>query len=382
MVRHGVGVVVAVVVLAGCGSSDEEKVVALAKQLNSATERHDGKKLCREVFHPNTVRVAARMARVGAAPGGPRPSCDQVYRTSKARTETSQGRDATADDVTIRGDLAYLSEGRNKHPFARRDGDTWKVDLTADPELRWVMDATFACARWQDTLEAMPLASASRQGIIAHQRAQAAAIATFRRELDAEAAVGEAKTPAADLAASLDRMGAKFEGVAAALRRGRSLDATLEKADKDIRDELAEIFRAANAAGVRCGRMPAVAADGAAFRRNGNALCEPVVRDLSSLDDPGDSIAAAMRYLRRGEALLRRTNRDLGRLKPPADLDRVYRDTLSTLAGLGATLRAERAAIARRDLAGTRRAAARLGPLDYRKRVGFGRLGLTACAQL
>ena len=58
MVRHGVGVVIAVVVLAGCGSSDEEKVAALAKEFRSATQRHDGQKLCHEIFHPNTVRAA------------------------------------------------------------------------------------------------------------------------------------------------------------------------------------------------------------------------------------------------------------------------------------------------------------------------------------
>ena len=145
---------------------------------------------------------------------------------------------------------------------------------------------------------------------------------------------------------------------------------------------MAEVFRSANAAGLKCGRIPALARDGAAFRSKANALCAPVVTDISSLDDPGESVASATRYLRRVSAIVRRTSRDLGRLKPPADLDRVYRETLSTLAGLGATLRAEGAAIARDDAAGARRAVARLGPLDFRKGVGFDRLGLRACVRL
>ena len=382
MVRHGVGVVIAVVVLAGCGSSDEEKVAALAKEFRSATQRHDGQKLCREIFHPNTVRAAERMARAEAAPGGPRPSCEQLYGSRKARTGPSNGRDATADDVTIKGDVAYLPDGLNKLPFARRDGDTWKVDITANPEGEWVVRASFPCVRWQDTLQARPLPSATRQGIIDHLRGTAAAMTTFQRELHADAARGEAKTPAADLAASLGRIGANLEGTAAALRRGRSLDAATEKASKDADQEVAEVFRAANAAGMKCGRIPALARDGTAFRSKANALCAPVVRDISSLADPGDSIAAATRYLRRASAMVRRTSRGLARLKPPADLDRVYRETLSTLAGLGATLRAEGAAIARDDAAGARRAVARLGPLDFRKGVGFDRLGLPACKQL
>jgi hypothetical protein len=383
MVRHGVGVVAVLVALAGCGSSsDGDKVIAALEDLNSATRLHDAERLCGEVLHPNTVRVIERMLRADAAPGEPRPSCERKYGDHMLRPPDLASVDPKADDVTVKGDVAYFEYEGGEQPIARRDGDTWKIDVTGDPTTAWRMHASSACVRWQDTLRAMPLPSASRRGIIDHLRGQAVALTTFRRELDADAAPGEAKTPAGDLAASLDRMGANFEGVAAALRRGRSLDAALEKASKDVRDEVAEIFRAANAAGVRCGRLPNAAPDGAAFRREANALCEPVVRDLSSLDDPGDSIAAATRYLRRGSTLLRRTNRDLARLKPPADLDRVYRDTLSTVAGLGATLRAERAAITRRDLAGTRRTAARLGPLDYRKRVGFGRLGLADCAQL
>jgi hypothetical protein len=66
----------------------------------------------------------------------------------------------------------------------------------------------------------------------------------------------------------------------------------------------------------------------------------------------------------------------------PLDLDRVYRETLSTLAGLSSTLRAESAAVARRDVAGARRAVVRLGTLDYRKTAGFNRLGLQGCTQL
>jgi hypothetical protein len=213
-------------------------------------------------------------------------------------------------------------------------------------------------------------------------RRTAGATTTFRRELDAAAARGDSKAPAADLAGALTRVAANFESVAAALRRGGSLDAATEKTNKDSPKQVVVIFRAAKAARVRCGRIPAFASDGASFRRQATAVCAPVVTDITSLDDPGDSIAAATRYLRRASALERRARRDLARLRPPADLDRVYRETLSTLSGLGGTLRAEGAAIARRDPAGVRRALARLGPLDYRKFTGFRRLGLPACAGL
>jgi hypothetical protein len=251
MVRHGVGVVAVVVALAGCGSSDEDKVIAALEDLNSATRLHDAERLCGEVLHPNTVRAIERMLRADAAPGEPRPSCERKYSASMLRPPDLASVDPKADDVTIKADVAYFEYEDGEQPIARRDGDTWKIDVTGDPTTAWRMHASSACVRWQDTLQAMSLPSASRRGIIDHLRGQAVALTTFRRELDADAAPGEAKTPAGDLAASLDRMGADFEGVAAALRRGRSLDAALEKAGKEVRDEVAEIFRAANAAGVR-----------------------------------------------------------------------------------------------------------------------------------
>jgi outer membrane murein-binding lipoprotein Lpp len=92
MVRHGVGVVVAVVALAGCGSSEEDKVASLAKQLASATKQHDGAKMCHELLHPNTVHAVERLARADAVPGGPRPTCEQKYRTSRASSETIEDR--------------------------------------------------------------------------------------------------------------------------------------------------------------------------------------------------------------------------------------------------------------------------------------------------
>jgi hypothetical protein len=384
MVRRGVGVVVvAVAALAGCGSSDEDEVASLAKQLARAAQRHDAAKLCHELLHPNTVHAIERMARAEAIPGGPQPSCEQKYRTSQAGSRTIDGRDPTADDVTIKGNVAYLTaEANRKRPFARRDGGKWKIDFTADPEIGWVMQASLACVHWQQALQRRPVPPASREGIIADLRGDAAAMTTFRRELDAAAATGEEKTPAADLAASLTRMNARLESVAAALQRGRSLEATTNRASKATQDEGAEILRAANAANVQCGRIPAVAPDGAAFRRKANALCEPVVKEIMGMRDPGASVAAATRYLRRASALERGVSRELAALRPPADLDRVYRDTLSTLAGLGATLRAEGAAIARGDPAGAQRAVARLPTLDYRKSVGFNRLGLQGCASL
>jgi hypothetical protein len=387
MVRRGVGVAIASVALAGCGgsgSSDEEKVASVAQELRSAAKRHDGRTLCRDVLHPNTVRAVERLARAQMAPGGPEPTCEQKYRTSKARNTPLEGRATKAEDVTIKGDVAYLptGEGGRKRAFARRAGDKWKVDFTADPALRWAMRASVACAHWQDVLQAMPLPNASREGIIAHLHSEADAIASFLSALDAESAPGEETEPAQALAGSLDRLNDQLESAAAALRRGGSLESTTGKAAGAAHAEGEGFMRAASAASVECGRIPGTAPDGAEFRRKATAVCTPIRRRIEGLPDPGSSAEAAMRYLRRASVLERRASRGLRALTPPSDLDRVYRDTLATLDGLGVTLRSESAAIARGDSAGARRAVARLGPLDYRKSSGFGRLGLPACAAL
>jgi hypothetical protein len=85
--------------------------------------------------------------------------------------------------VTIKGDVAYLptGEGGPKRAFARRVGDGWKVDFTADPGLRWVMRTSIACARWQDAVQAMALPTATREGVITHMQAEADALASFLR---------------------------------------------------------------------------------------------------------------------------------------------------------------------------------------------------------
>lgn len=387
MVRRGVGVAVAVVVLAGCGgggSSDEEQVASVAGELRSAARRHDASTLCRELLHPNTVHAMERLARAQQAPGGPDPTCEQKYRTSKVRTAPAGARATVADDVTIKGDVAYLPnpEGGPKRAFARRAGDEWKVDFTADPALRWALRASFACGRWQATRRAMPLPTASREGIIAHMRAEAAAIANLLSALNADAAPGEEKVPAQQLAGSLERLNRGLERAAAALRRGASLDATTTRLGKTARTDGVNVFRAAGAANMECGRIPSLASDGAEFRRKGNAICTPIRKRIEGLGDPGASARAAIRFLRRAGALERQATRGLEALTPPSDLDRVYRETLATLNGLGATLRAEGAAAARGDLAAARRAVVRLGLLDYRKSDGFSRLGLGSCARL
>jgi hypothetical protein len=387
MVRRGVGVAAAVVVLAGCGgggSSDEEKVASVAQELQSAAKRHDGTTVCRQVLHPNTVRAIERLARAAMAPGGPEPTCEQKYRTSRARHVPLEGRATKPEDVTIKGDVAYLPTGDPgpKRAFARRVGGEWKVDFTADPALRWGLQASFACGRWQAARQSLPLPTASRAGIIAHMRAEAAAIATLLGALDADAAPGKEKVPAQKLAGSLDRVNRALERAAAALRSGASLDATTTRLGKTARTDGVNVFRAAGAAGIECGRIPSLAPDGAEFRRKGNAICTPIRERIEGLGDPGASARAAMRFLRRAGALERQASRGLAALKPPSDLDRVHRETLATLNGLGATLRAEGAAAARGDLAGARRAVARLQLLDYRKSDGFGRLGLGSCAAL
>jgi hypothetical protein len=387
MVRRGVGVAAAVVVLAGCGgggSSDEEQVASVAQDVKSAARHHDGRTLCRELLHPNTVRAMERLARAQQAPGGPEPTCEQRYRTSRIRNTPLGGRATTADDVTIKGDVAYLPtfEKAPKRAFARRLGNEWKVDFTADPALRWGLRASFACGRWQAERQAIPLPTASRDGIIAQMHAEAAAIANLLGALDADAAPGEEKVPAQRLAGSLARLNRGLERAAAALRGGASLDATATRLGKTARTDGVDVFRWAGAASIDCGRIPSVAADGAEFRRKANAVCAPISKRIGGLGDPGSSARAAVRFLRRAGALERQASRGLAALTPPSDLDRIYRETLATVNGLGATLRAEGAAVARRDLAGARRAVIRLGLLDYRKSDGFSRLGLGTCAEL
>jgi hypothetical protein len=146
--------------------------------------------------------------------------------------------------------------------------------------------------------------------------------------------------------------------------------------------ELRNLLLAARAAKLTCGRNPGGAPDGAEFRRKATAICEPIHQSFERLPDPGSSPRAAIRFLRRGSALERRASTRLADLKPPPDLDRIHRETLSTLNGLGATLRAESAAVERGDVRGAERAVGRLQTLDFRKTAGFYRLGVPACAAL
>jgi len=387
MVRQGVGVLVAVVVLAGCGgggSSDEEKVAAVAKDFQSAANRHDGRALCHEVLHPNTVRAIERLAQAQVRAGGSPRTCEEQYRISRARVTPLDGRAAKPDEVTIKGDIAYVpdGEGGSKRALARRVDGEWKVDFTADPGLRWLMRSSLACSRWQDALQAMPLPTASREGIIAHLHAEADALASFLSGIDADAGQGEEQGAVREFTASLDRMTAELEGAAASLRRGRSLQRTTDKARKVLNEEGARLVRLIDVSRVDCGRIPAFAPDGAEFRRKANAVCAPISKRIGGLGDPGSSPRAAVRFLRRAGALERQASRRLAALTPPSDLDRVYRETLATVNGLGATLQAEGAAAARGDLAGARRAVGRLVLLDYRKSAGFARLGLASCWQL
>jgi hypothetical protein len=386
MVRRGVGVAIAVVVLAGCGgggSSDEEKVVEAVKQFKSAAIGHEGGKLCRELLHPNTVRVVERLARADAPPGGQAATCEETYRTGRPREQALEGRPPKPSEVTIKGDVAYLPDpDGGKRPLARRAGDDWKLDFTADPELRWTARASFACVHWQQTLQRLPLPTASRQGVITSLHAQADASATFLRELDAEAARGAATAPARDLEAALDRIHSQYQEAAAGLRRGGSLESVTNRAAKASSAEFGNLLLAARAAKLTCGRNPGGAPDGAEFRRKATAVCEPIRKSFVRLPDPGSSPRAAIRFLRRGSALERRASSRLADLKPPPDLARIYSETLSTLNGLGATLRAESAAIQRDDVRGAGHAVGRLQTLDFRKSAGFLRLGVPACAAL
>lgn len=385
MVRHGVGVVLVAVALAGCGgssTSDEDEVVAIARQLSPAAERHDGRAICREILHPNTVQAIERLTGAQTPPGGPRASCEQKYRSSQAYEEAIVGPPPKAADVTIAGDVAYVPDGRAKRGFARRVGGTWKVDFTADAAIRWAMRASFACVEWRDRLQALPLPTANRQGIVDALHRRAGTMASFVSALDADAAPGAEQAPARDLAASLERLNFQLEGAATALRRGGTLEAAATRAAKATNAEVRGILTTANAANVECGRIPGIAPDGADFRRQANAICTPIAKSIERLPDPGSSATAAVRFLRRASALERRASRRLVALEPPADLDRVYRATIATLSKLSDTLRSESAAVSRRDLAGARRAVAKLGPLDYRKSSGFSRLGVVGCARL
>jgi hypothetical protein len=228
----------------------------------------------------------------------------------------------------------------------------------------------------------MPLPTASREGIIAQLRAEADALASFRSAIDADAGHGEEQGAVREFTASLNRLTAGLEGAAASLRRGRSLETSTDKARKVLNEEGARLVRLIDVARLDCGRIPAYAPDGAEFRRKATAVCEPIQKSINGLGDPGSSPRAAIRFLRRASVLERRASSRLADLKPPPDLDRIHRETLSTLNGLGATLRAESTAVARGDVRGAEHAVGRLQTLDFRKSAGFSRLGLPACAAL
>jgi hypothetical protein len=383
---RGLGVALAVVVLAGCGGgrSDEEKVAALAQQLQTASEHRDGRKLCRELLHPNSVRAYDRLARAESPPGTPPLTCERRLSRGGIGQAAGAGRVAKPDEVTIKGDVAYVPSGAPgaKRPFARRVDGAWKFDLTVDPVLRWALRASFACERWQDAVQGSPLPAANRAGVIKHLQASGDGVDDFLRAIDVDAATGEEKEPAHQIEGALLRLTLRIHAAGVALAQGVSFEALRRKQGRAILAAEASVLRALRGASVQCGRIPSQAPDGAEFRRKATAVCTPLTATLQDLGEPGSSARSVMRFLRRGGALERRARTRLARLEPPSDLDRVYRDTLATLDDLGATLRRESAAVARRDLAGLRRVVARFGPLDYRKSAGFARLGVPACGGL
>jgi hypothetical protein len=382
MVRQGVGVAVLVVALSGCGSSDRDKVVAALKQLGSAAKRRDGAKLCSEVLHANTVRAVERLDAAYMPPGSGPPSCARRMSGASGNPRDVPLRDLTADDVTINGDVAYASDDSERVPFARRVGNGWKVDFTAQPTFAWRVRTSLACVHWQDRLQALPLPPANRAGIIDQLRSAGAAATAFHEQIGAIDAPQDVQTAAGYLEDALARLDARLEAMAAALGRGRSLDDIWKHSAPAIARASSDVMRAANAADIGCGRLPNVAPDGAQFRRQADARCAPAVAAIKRIGDPGDSLVAIRRALNRAASAMRRAKRDLAGLTPPADLDRVYRATLTTLARLGATLRLEGSAAVRRDRGAAQRAAAHLGPLNFRKVTGFLRLGLPTCAEL
>jgi hypothetical protein len=384
-----VGVALAVVVLAGCGGgggpSDEEQVSTLARELQTASGHRDGRRLCRELLHPDSVRAFDRLARAESPPGAPPLTCEGRLSRGGLGDAPGKGRAAKPDEVTIKGDVAYVPSGGPgaKRPFARRVGGQWKYDLTVDPVLRWALRASFACGRWQDGVQAMPLPAASRAGIIDHLQATADGVGDLLEAIDVDAATGEEKEPAHRLEGALLRLNLRLSGAAAALARGDSVEEVSRKQGRAIYVAEARVLQAARGASMECGRIPALAPDGEEFRREATAVCTSIGHSFDRLK-PGAraSQGEVVRALRRAGGLERRTSSRLARLTPPSDLRRVYRDTLATLNGLGAALRRESDAVVRHDLAGVRRAVARFQPLDYRKSAGFARLGLPACGQL
>jgi len=79
------------------------------------------------------------------------------------------------------------------------------------------------------------------------------------------------------------------------------------------------------------------------------------------MGDPGASIAKAIDYLRPARSAMRRGGAAGSALEPTADLERIHRDKLSSLNGLGASA-CEGVAIARGDVAGTARRAGGAAP--------------------
>ena len=104
---------------------------------------------------------------------------DSTARAGRAN-EALEGRAPEAYEVTIKGDVAYLpvpTAGSGR--WCAAPATQWKLDFTADPELRWVARARASPAgagRRRGRRSRCP--SASRDGIIAHLHAEAAAIAT------------------------------------------------------------------------------------------------------------------------------------------------------------------------------------------------------------
>ena len=307
MVRQGVGVLVAVVVLAGCGgggSSDEEQVVETVKRFKSAALGNDGRKLCRELLHPNTVRVVERLARADAPPGGDAETCEETYHADRPRERALEGRPPKASEVTIKGDIAYLPDpDGGKRPLMRRAGDAWKLDFTGRPGA--ALDGPGEL-RVRALAAGAPAAAAAHRQPAGHHRVPAC---PGRRLGEVRARARPAGCARRGHSAGAGHGGGTGSPAVPARGSGggppprRSLEAVTNRARTASSANFRDLVLGAREAKLSCGRNPSVAPDGAEFRRKATAVCEPIHKSINGLGDPGSSPRAAIRFLRRASVL-------------------------------------------------------------------------------
>jgi len=116
---------VASLLVAGCGSSPEDKAESTVSDLASALKDKDGKKACGLLTEDGQAAVALPLITNGTPKGSNDPCIGGVNGLSRTVADALP-EDQKFTDVDVSGDAATVLTDDGKYELEERDGD-WKV---------------------------------------------------------------------------------------------------------------------------------------------------------------------------------------------------------------------------------------------------------------